>query len=931
MKWKKISLGLIFLFILGVVLNFGINSWIKNSLPDFISERNDTPYNFNYSDVTYSLLQGEMNISDINIAPKSNKKGIYTIHVKKIVIHGVKFIRFLLFKDLAADLIEIDQPDIICKQYADSLNHKNDLVKYKLGNSIQIGKFEINKGNLALYDKADGAKRASLRNLNLHLSGVLWDMVDNEKRIPLTYDKVKLDVSDIFYQLDEIHQLQLKKFKFTNGFLETNQILLYPNISEENFKIGNYFQKTLLSIEVPTAKVKNLDWGYDKKGYFYLKTSKIEVDSTHIAIIEKNSNSKPKNITEHIDRIIPFNLSIDTIQILKSKLNFNNHLTSNNVNIEILKIINKVNDKITLERLKLYDNSLIIKQPYETKSAKNNAGKFTYLFDDVLEIKNFIIDNSHIQYFNRANNSLLEMGNINYSIHDININTIFTNTKKYIPFSYSNFQLEANHIFYTGFKFYNFKIDKMILSDNKFEAKNFNIIPTISPQKFAAQKVNKNLYKIHMDHILLPKIKWDLNNNKFSLQASSLIINEMKASIFQNPKVKVKSKNIHFNTYDLDTEIRLDTFLIGKSSIHQYNAANTTLTTSIKDLKLSLYDIKVKDSSDTHTFGFPFSFSKFNITGKNIYHDMGSHTLQMNHLLLTHTSLYANTINILPKKSQLNFMKKKGIDAYTVNLSKITIPKLNWGSLDNQIDFIAPKVIVENMQTTIHQYDIPDNVYKPVYKPFFSEKLRKLKFKLDIKEVHFYNSSLTYEEESLTNNIGKIFFTNINAKIKNISGGYNVSHLPDVVIDFKSTFMKSGKLSASWKFNTLNKSDNFTVKGNLYGLPADKLNPFIKPYLHISANGDIQKVSFNFNGNNTVGNGTFGMNYKNLKITLYKKDGEREKKFLSSLANLALIKNSKDSLKMSKIKKVERSKDKSFFNFLWKLTLSGLKETLLIF
>lgn len=101
MKWKKISLGLIFLFILGVVLNFGINSWIKNSLPDFISKRNDTPYNFNYSDVTYSLLQGEMNISDINIAPKSNKKGIYTIKVKKIVIHGVKFIRFLLFKDFS--------------------------------------------------------------------------------------------------------------------------------------------------------------------------------------------------------------------------------------------------------------------------------------------------------------------------------------------------------------------------------------------------------------------------------------------------------------------------------------------------------------------------------------------------------------------------------------------------------------------------------------------------------------------------------------------------------------------------------------------------------------------------------------------------------------------------------------------------------------
>ena len=393
-----------------------------------------------------------MIISNINISPKSKKKGIYTINVNKITIHGVKFLRFIIFKDLAANLIEIDYPNILIKQNIDSFNHKNDSVKYNLGNSIQIEKFVINKGNLALYNTSDGIKKASLTNLNLSLSGVLWDIANKEKRIPITYNKIKLEVSDVFYQLNEIHHLQLKKLKFEDGYIQTDQIILHPDITEEQFKNEKYYQKSLLNINIPTAKIKNLDWGYNKDDFFFLKTSKIEVDSTSIVIKEKSLNKPTKNITAHIDRIIPFNLNIDTIQILNSKLNFNNHITSNNININIQKIVNKINDKITLESLKLYNNSLIIYQQNNTEYTHNYRNNFTYLYDDILEIKNFTIANTHIQYVNENKKPILEMGNMNYSINDININTIITNTKKYIPFSYSDYKLEADDIVYSGIK-----------------------------------------------------------------------------------------------------------------------------------------------------------------------------------------------------------------------------------------------------------------------------------------------------------------------------------------------------------------------------------------------------------------------------------------------------------------------------------------------
>jgi hypothetical protein len=276
-------------------------------------------------------------------------------------------------------------------------------------------------------------------------------------------------------------------------------------------------------------------------------------------------------------------------------------------------------------------------------------------------------------------------------------------------------------------------------------------------------------------------------------------------------------------------------------------------------------------------------------------------------------------------------MKKKGIDAYTINLNRVEIPKLNLGLPNKELQLIAPEAIFYNLAATIHQYDIPDSDYTPVYKPLFGEKLRKLKFKLGIQQINLKNSYLSYEEESIDKGTGKIYFTGINAQIRNVNSGYKVSSLPDVTINFNSKFMYSGNLSALWKFNVLNLDDQFTVSGKITNLPVEKVNMFIEPYLQVSAEGLFDEVTFNFYGNNLKGNGAFGMNYKDLNVILYRKNGKEKKKLLSSLVNLAVKENSQDSLKISPIKEVERSQDKSFFNFLWKMTLSGLKETLFRF
>src|SRR5690606_11485402 len=119
----------------------------------------------------------------------------------------------------------------------------------------------------------------------------------------------------------------------------------------------------------------------------------------------------------------------------------------------------------------------------------------------------------------------------------------------------------------------------------------------------------------------------------------------------------------------------------------------------------------------------------------------------------------------------------------------------------------------------------------------------------------------------------------------------------------------------------------FNINGTLKNFPAPAMNPLLKPYLNVAAHGKIDRMAFDFSGNDTNANGDFAMNYENLKMTLFNKE-DQERKVLSAAANLVL-RSDTDGLKKTEIKQVERHKQKSFFNLLWLCIMQGLKQTVI--
>jgi hypothetical protein len=142
--------------------------------------------------------------------------------------------------------------------------------------------------------------------------------------------------------------------------------------------------------------------------------------------------------------------------------------------------------------------------------------------------------------------------------------------------------------------------------------------------------------------------------------------------------------------------------------------------------------------------------------------------------------------------------------------------------------------------------------------------------------------------------------------------------------------MNLSPLSVNWNFDVADQNDRFAISGKTSNLPASGINPFIRPYLHVTATaGTIQEMLFNFKGNPAGLHGTFNLKHKDLKIAVLNKNNHEKKGFLTAVANVFLKSNSGNFPDAVTVENVERDPTKSFFNLFWRGIEQGLKKTLI--
>lgn len=376
-----------------------------------------------------------------------------------------------------------------------------------------------------------------------------------------------------------------------------------------------------------------------------------------------------------------------------------------------------------------------------------------------------------------------------------------------------------------------------------------------------------------------------------------------------------------------------DLVLINKVSVNNANyvlkdKAAQYKKLTVSNFNLTLNDIRVDDK--TVLENVPFVYKNPLLTTGKIHFDTGKdYNIHAAGIVLKQANASVKDFKMIPKISRKQHAAKLKYaqDYYNLSANELQFNNFTWG-FDAQDEFFIKfkEVLLNNMDAQIYRdVSVPLN---PKENHLYSYRLRNVDFPFEIQTLKIKNSKLSYEEDTATStNPGKLTFANFNLTATNLYSGYKRSSGPKTQIFVRTKFMQQGDLVASWQFDIMDRSEKFNINGDLKNFPAPAMNPFLKPYLKVQADGKIDHMAFNFSGNNNTATGQYAMDFTNLKMTLLNKEN-KERKFLTAAANM-VVRSNTDGFKKVEIKPVDRTKEKSFFNYLWQCIMQGLKQTVI--
>lgn len=436
-------------------------------------------------------------------------------------------------------------------------------------------------------------------------------------------------------------------------------------------------------------------------------------------------------------------------------------------------------------------------------------------------------------------------------------------------------------------------------SVNEIEVTNFSIISILFSDKIKARKLT-----IHKPDIILYK-----DNSK----------------VISNPK-SIRNKIVQ----PFEKVIVVSNIILKRGNLKIFYENGNEDLAEFKNLNLELDGIVINEKSLQKSI--PFEYENFNISCSSaLFKPNEFYTLQTKKIKVTPEDFKIEEFKLLPTHSRGEFIQKIPFekDLYTILAAKIDLKNTDWGFNDSDdFYFNCDSIVLNELDANIYRSKVPndDNSKKKLY----NELLRELPIDLSIKTINLKDSKLVYEEQLNINDLpGKLYFDDMNASIDLITSGRKVNQVKDTEIKVNCTFMQESKLNVTWKFNVLDKTEGFKIKGKLLNFSAEKMDYFTKPYLNVNFKGDLEEVYFDFKGNDYKNSGNFALKYDDLKLTVFRNNKPHKKnKFLTTVGNLFLKNDSNEKLKTVAVN-VERNQEKSFYNYLWISVAEGLKKILL--
>lgn len=685
--------------------------------------------------------------------------------------------------------------------------------------------------------------------------------------------------------------------KFENIRINEGNISIFRHTKQKFFSVQDlnlYVENLQMTEESVEDKLPVVFDKYDIRG----KNFFVQPDNVYALKISAIQTSNGRMSIDNF-QLIPL-MSFDQFKKYYPK---KNKLFQFNIQkMEFTDIVLKKN-KVSLANANFYNPDLLV---YTTNAVPIKAKK---PLNFELNLEDVKLNNATVQVMKPDGKKLLYAEKLNLNINELRFDK--ETREEMIPVGYKNFQFSGQNILYSNHQ--DFNIGSLTLNPKKGELRNISAVPNGSSEGKTSMDLTTNYIGFNIN-------KWEFIDKKLNLDVKDVFVDNVKGTI-KAGEVKDNKKP---NLAGIQFPILIRKVTLKNSNI-TYDKGNQPLI--FNDLNATINDIQLTSKPDNS--GMAVNVKDYFVTTKNFAYKTKFYNMTVGFLKLNKNNIQISQFAMKPLVSRAQFIKMIPVerDLYDIKANQITADG-NWDLFSQNKSINASNVTIQSADANIFRSKIPND--DPKEKLLYSALLRSIKIPMNISNLNLKNSILVYEEDTPESaGPGKLTFSNFNMNVKNLNSAKAKGKPTRVDIKINCSFMNLAPLSVSWNFDVADRRDIFNISGRAVNLPAQGINPFIRPYLHVTATGTIQEMLFNFKGNPRGLNGSFNLRHKDLKIAILDKNNQEKKGFLTAVANLLVKTDSGKLPEDVQVEDVERDPTKSFFNLFWKGIEQGLKKTLI--
>lgn len=756
-----------------------------------------------------------------------------------------------------------------------TVNNKNPQNTEVIGlqgtmDTLKVSRFGIYD---ALFNKQISSSDLLLSKPNLNI--ILAKPVDaktGKKRSPFLFENIRINEGNI------------NMFRYTKQkFFSVKDLSLYV----ENLQMTEESVEDKLPVVFDQYTIKGTDFFFRPDNVYALQIDRIETKNGQMLI--NKFQLTPRVTFEQFKKYYPkktqlFQFNVEKIQ---------------------LKDILLEKNKISLANADFYNPDLFV---YTTSAVPIKAKK---PFNFELNLQGVRLSNMTVQVMKPNGSKLLYAHKANLNINQLRFDK--ETREELIPVGYKNFQFSAQDILYSNHQ--DFNVKSFSLTPKKGELKMISVVPNGSGNGKTSMDLTANYIGFAIN-------KWEVVDKKMNLDVKDVLVDRVKGSIKAGEENTKNNKTADFKGIQFPINVRKVTL---RNSDITYDKNNQPLT--LNNLNATLNDLELNSKKGQP--GMEVGIKSYAVTSDNFAYKTQFYRMTTGVLKADQNNIRIAQFVMKPLISRSQFIRMIPVerDLYDIKAAQITANG-TWDLFSDQKSINASNVTIQSADANIFRSKIPKD--DPKEKPLYSRMLRSIKIPMVVSNLNLRNSVLVYEEDTPESaGPGKLTFSNFNMNVKNLNSAKMKGKPTRVDIKINCSFMNLAPLSVNWNFDVADQRDIFNISGRTTNLPATGINPFIRPYLHVTATGTIQEMLFNFRGNPKGLNGSFNLRHKDLKVAILDKENREKKGFLTAIANLLVKSDSGKLPEDVEVEDVERDPTKSFFNLFWKGIEQGLKKTLI--